>query len=637
SFTGRIAGWIDLSAAKFFNKFSISKTLFSGWIESVAKREGDAEFLETIKARKKDVSVGEMKTAERKDKEVDDVDEEGNPIKRTETETVEGPKRSGADLVGSINDIAQMSTGVFCGVATIAATLTGIKAAITVQNAINFAQAGNEAVQKTKFGDGTESPTNTYANMLTTRDEEGNYPLLAQGLLYVVSGGTHKVDMDAATMSANVEELYKSLGTSIGAVIGCTIAQGVTAAISFVTGVLTFGTFSVGKALLGMLSGLAVMGVVSAVVERIAAGITSDQCVGETEGLEDGTNGSLAMGACLATGMSAELSKNALLGGSSPGDAGMVEKNENARAIALAYEAEYDRANYSPFDVTNKNTFFGSLARTVATSLSTFAGNGSLMSLASGMSTMAASSFSALVPGANAAIVAENKMGDCPGLQSVGMQGYADGSCNPIAVNDMGTMGYDPEENLVEIAETYNGFEKDGDTVKVSGGVEQIDEESNLGKYINYCVDRESPFGMVDQTILDKEASLTGNDTADTVIGVLPIIGDATDAIVSALKLGSDALGWATGATCGAKSGSNASASTVSVSTTSSVDNDAGLAPSYPVNIVPWDEIKHYAQYVTDDKIMETADPENYNSAVMAYIEKQEEKNPVDNSFEGWL
>ena len=638
TFTGRIAGWIDLSAAKFFDKFSITKTLFSNWIEKIARQEDDTEFLDTIKARKQSIDVGETGTTEIKEKE--EVDGEGNTTRNTETDVKAG--KGAAEVVESINNVAQMTTGLVCGYATIAATLTGIKAAITVQNAINFAQAGNEAVQKTKYGDGPGSPTNTYANTVTKRDGDGNYPLLAQGLLYIVSGGTKEVQMDAATLSTNIEELYRSFGSSIGAVLGCTIAQGVTATISLVAGLFTAGTFSIGRTIIAGIANVAISEGIKAVVNRVVAGITSDQCVGEVDGLADDTSGALAQGACLALGMSSELSTNALYGGSSPGDAGMVAKNENARAATLVYEAEYDRANYSPFDVTNKNTFFGSLARTVATSLATFGGNGTLISLASGMSSMAASSMAALVPGANAAEIRANLTGNCPSLQSIGIEGYGDGSCNPIAVNDMSTANINPEENLTWIA-NKGGFEKDGDKVKVSGGVEQIDEKSNLGKYINYCTNRESPYGTIDQNIIDAETAIsTGNGTADAALSAVPILGDAIDMLNSIDLVGGDTLGWASGATCAAKSGDNANATKVQVSSkTSSTDLVdsfvSDIADGYEINTVSWNEIKHYAQYVTDDKIMETADPENYNSAVMAYIEKQEAKNPIDNSFEGWL
>ncbi len=130
----------------------------------------------------------------------------------------------------------------------------------------------------------------------------------------------------------------------------------------------------------------------------------------------------------------------------------------------------------------------------------------------------------------------------------------------------------------------------------------KIRDDSELAKFITYCVNRESPWGVTDANILNSLQS------DNIVLNSMPVVNDFMD-VLNAYEDASN-LGWATGEVC-----------------MNSEDNPR------------WDsEFKYYQRYVEDMRILGTMSNENDSgNPVIAFEKAYDEAHPVDTSFEGTL
>jgi len=144
----------------------------------------------------------------------------------------------------------------------------------------------------------------------------------------------------------------------------------------------------------------------------------------------------------------------------------------------------------------------------------------------------------------------------------------------------------------------------DGEVSSITKNFEdyKIRDDSELAKFITFCVNRESPWGYSDANILN---SL---QTEDWLLNSVPVANDLLD-IINAYEDNAN-MGWATGEVC-----------------MNSEDNPR------------WDsEFKYYQRYVEDMRILGTMSNENDSgNPVIAYEKAYEEAHPVDTSFEGTL
>ena len=136
-------------------------------------------------------------------------------------------------------------------------------------------------------------------------------------------------------------------------------------------------------------------------------------------------------------------------------------------------------------------------------------------------------SLSSLMPGASAVSAgitaqeaANNTAENCVYLDSIGAVG--DAFCNPYFITDSSTIEDHPADIVNKVAD-LGGFENDKEEE-----VPTIKEDSNLAKYIIYCGQRQSPFGMADQNIASAITSgtSTGNMVGDSLVGATPVVGD---------------------------------------------------------------------------------------------------------------
>ena len=131
----------------------------------------------------------------------------------------------------------------------------------------------------------------------------------------------------------------------------------------------------------------------------------------------------------------------------------------------------------------------------------------------------------------------------------------------------------------------------------------KIKKNSNLGKYITYCGQRTSQYGLYDASIT---AQLTGSDSVvSTIIGFVPVANDFQDIVTGSIEEINQR--YITGEACVAS------------------DDD------YWTNENRW-----YQRYAENERLLENMNP-GYTSTVTAYLREYYEENPLDQSYEGTL
>lgn len=192
-----------------------------------------------------------------------------------------------------------------------------------------------------------------------------------------------------------------------------------------------------------------------------------------------------------AVNVGKELAKQS---GATPGDASAVKSYARLNDKILALDAEVDRMNRSPFDITSKNTFLGSLVYKFA--MATMK-KGTLLNQFSSFLTVTASAVTSLLP----ATFADDEnnsfltnFGECETLGSIGAVGSA--SCAMVATFDTSTLN-----------DTFNdaGFAAfvNANTSIDGSGVRTINDGSVLANFIKYNNERSTPVGNTDGGILD--------------------------------------------------------------------------------------------------------------------------------------
>ena len=159
----------------------------------------------------------------------------------------------------------------------------------------------------------------------------------------------------------------------------------------------------------------------------------------------------------------------------------------------LAMNAEIDRMNRSPFDITSKNTFLGSIIHNFALASMKFSG---VFSGVRTFSSTVKSAVATLMP----ASYADNTdgylstYGDCETYGTIGAVGSA--QCEEIATFDTSTLN-DPfhDAGFVEFV--------NNNTVLDNSGARKIKEGSDLANFILYNNERKTPLGVMDGGILD--------------------------------------------------------------------------------------------------------------------------------------
>lgn len=197
----------------------------------------------------------------------------------------------------------------------------------------------------------------------------------------------------------------------------------------------------------------------------------------------------------------------------------------------LAMEAEVDRLNRSPFDISSPNTFLGSLVHKfilpITTSSNKISPVNTIMSLTS-------SSIASLMGSVSADGEGTQYMttfGYCPQLEEIGLTG--DIYCNPIVTGSVESaqtsLFYNNEvaangRYSVNNSTYVDTISKNLENCKEDGSGCTIKKGSTLYKYVHYCMKRTSPFGILDANIVsdmqDRGAIANASTTITSILDV---------------------------------------------------------------------------------------------------------------------
>ncbi|MBQ6510830.1 hypothetical protein IJI94_02575 [Candidatus Saccharibacteria bacterium] len=680
---GAVGAWFDNLTLKFLNRIDASRNHFKNFRERVEDAEaGNTRSGEAGRVDPADPEPNTPKTTQEAEMEVAKADmnkgadevrgtidfgeinekqnEAGDIKEETDTKAKEDTsfktdmdadeiKAKTAKITKAAAAIngAQAGTNVACAIAGVIGTVGVLVAAAEGLQIVKLISSFTEAIQKTQYGEGVDSPihvlsqslvttTNTKSwslsddngGIITETDDSEDYNLTEHTVKENVSamqssgiaalyGNTPVDQSDPSVQSFNIQGSFDNilggLGLSAGAFIGCTAAKlAVAAASAGVTIALLITTGGIGNLIKDAVKGAVVAvglaaGVTIAIkllVPKITAALTRD-LISDLAG-ED-------LGNALVSGANMYMSGNHRSGGGSLTDKdGLLAYTVEHEKI-IADNAEYERANRSPFDITSQYTFLGSLLTKFA---SFYTASNSTSGFITTIGNITRNSLTSILPSASA--VTATKMiedtGNCPYLESIGAVG--DAYCNPYIITDVGskTMNEHPAD-IVGTVDSLGGFSDfdENDNPK-------IDKDSNLGKYILYCSERTSSFGFADQNISNQLTILSvesGSEAVDTtsnaIVGSVPIIGDLVDVVQNANTANN--LGWITGESCVTGNTSN----------------------SHSTSTPNWaNEGEYYQRFLEDQRLMESIDP-NYTSAEVAFLEEYYAEHPLDNSYEGIL
>ena len=547
---------------------------------------------------------------------------------------------------------ANQGVDILCTASEVIGGISAVALIYQMAQTLKVASVFFEGIQKGQVESSEISPMNEIGNLLTTR-KVAEYELTDLGATEFganLSGdekvATKKVTSNKSAMeSAAVSGLYgnyipsagdaglqtfslskwllsmgKSLGLSAGAFKTCTYARLAGAAVS-----AAVDTYELVSCLLppvaGCLGGLlvefgkqlgkvaweiakdAIKGVVISAMIPFFGNMLARSLATKAFG-ED-------LGNSLVSGANLYMGRNHQYSGGSIADKKSYLAYLNEQDTVLAEKAQYERESLSPFDMTSKYTMMGSIYnKIVPIATQTASITGGIKNILGVVGT----SLKSLLPAASAASnaitvdeIAAYTSDNCKDIDSIG--GLADEFCNPLFITDISTIEDDPAQIIYDVDQNSGLF---GDNFEDSeGDTPVIKDDSPLSKYILYCGERESPFGIVDQNISNSVQGITtGSSIGDGLVGAIPIVGDIVDGLNSTSALTN--FSYISGEAC-------------------VTNNTAGT-----ISVPDWETAKKYQRFIEDQRLAESAGLIE-KSAVAIYLDDYYKEHPKDNSYEGIL
>ncbi len=600
---GRIAGFFDDSAEYYYKKKGATRDIFNDY-KSTGDNETDTKnFKDTVSDRvtgtESKMNVIDHHTDEETGEET--LAKNGNDIDTTKIDgdTPEVKARSMVNsLAGKISDV-----GVpICSAMRIANMAAVTVSAYTIFQSISYFLSLMEPISKMMAGEGDASAVNETLNFLTGEttsqvqyiNEDGSTemkdvtgsPLQSSGAKLVL-GNTRSSEKETAPYSIkNVTRAATTIAVSTGAKnVVCDGVQAASAVVSLVSNAVPGGTLAnfIVSAVVKTVGTIALTGIIGTIVSAFipyVAKIFASNIFETYTGVPAGelfSQGAANANFKLSTQGSAYM----------PASESYIKRQNNETAVALAQEAELDRLHRSPFDVSSKNTFLGSL-------LSKFAFMGytnNAFSQLSNFATVIGNAINVINPATSAfdnATMYTSNYSDC-------VEALDDTVCDmydqEIVGMDYSTIDLAPDDpTYVSVIEP--NIDSDGNII----------EGSELAKFITVCTERESPWGVLDANIMNSLQTDLG-----TVGNSLYLVEDVVDIVNAAEDYANQ--DWGTGKNC-------------------------QMGPENP----RWDnEMKYYQRYVEDMRILGTMTDEEDSNPVLAYQKAYDEKHPIDTSFEGTL
>lgn len=632
---GRVATFFDNVADKIYQKLGLSRNLFSKYKQTGDSDKDMTSFRDTM-SPEFDGNSTTLTTGSNQEKEVTTTDKDGNEVTTTEkykdtdtgrsenkTGDIASAESSASSYVSSLASKAAAVTGVLdttCAVLKVGNLISMAIAANEIYSSINYFMGLMENISKMKAGEGDASAINEVLNFLSishttqipnldkfsSKEQEDvtGSMLEANGMQVVLANApAQKSTTKNYSLDRTTNAITRFLGFNTFTATGCALTQIADSALSMAVTIGTGGIAKiVGSFFVTTVVNFGVAAAVSAALGFLIPTITQALFTNVFE-----TVVGIPAGELFTKGGSAS---NTRLGRSGSGQSlssrEVAAQFNHATNTVLAMDAEIDRKNLSPFDTTNKNTFFGSIAYSLLPVISSTKTT-SITSLVRTASTSLASLMGRVsAEGEGSSYM--TSFGDCPTLDEIGAVG--DIYCNPITTTDLSTIDISPDDPTYSDVLTGRGSGSVTNLSCDSEGNCTINDDSNLARYISYCDGRDSPFGILDSGILSNFEGSSSLGGFGTLLNSIPLVGDVVSIIDALGTLDPVNQGWATGANC-----------------VNSSSNDM------------WDsEMKYYQRYVEDQRILEQMGAyEGSQNPVMAYEEKYAKEHPLDTSEAGIL
>ena len=648
---GQVSDWFDSLADKFFSFFGVNRSNWGDFKVSDDPKANEANYKQKVaEVADSDGASGKAhdigKTEDEYDDDGDLVDrgelydeDDGLDLKQADVPVDANGKADTSELTKKLEafsnsklqkaaSVAGMAANLTCAAFDVVGAINLIVIAYQTTQIIKVASTLFEGIDKAQVEDSDTTPIHDIGNSLTTpytktyELEDGGTLTRKKsameansiGALYGnIAGDAEDPSVKTFKLGSSLGKIGKAIGNSAASFKGCAYARLAAATVGVVGDVVEIAICiaSVGigcivsgikDALVSIGGSLAISGIIAGIIKFIVpfvANILTRKIATEVMG-ED-------LGNSLVSGANIYMGQNHQYAGGSVASKSSLTTFLTAKEQVLADKARVERETKSPFDASSPYTFMGTLLNKAIPIITQV---GSATSTVSAFNNIVGNSVKAIMPSTHAvsaAITAQKAAEDternCDNIYSIG--GVADQFCNPYIISDLSTVDEDPA-GIVNMVDDLDGFEdSDGEQ-----DVPTIKKDSNLAKYILYCGQRQSPFGMADQNIANEvDVGSTGSNVGDSIIGAIPVVGDVVDIISNSNKL--DNYGYIIGETC-------------------VTDNNVeGKAPT-------WSETKKYQRFIEDQRLAENMGLIE-KSAVSAFLDDYYKEHPIDNSYEGVL
>lgn len=524
---GRVATFFDSAANSFYKKLGLSRDVLHSY-ETTGNQAVDTGNYDTLMTNYY-TSNGGGSTIDTAEERTILVDEDGNTIsyedyeklsdeEKAEYEEVTKIFSNGASYASSTTPILspdERAKEYLDSVGNKVSAKTPGCAALQIGNIIATAIASNsryipahefmttmESISKSKYGDGNNSAINAVLNWFTESKTSTVYdartgekteltgsPLESEGMRIVLSGLpadrtlARKYSLEKSFESTNISLLNSNLVADT-----CEIERAGGVVLSLAA--LAIPGSNLIRTTVGILldtaigSGIQIIAssVLSLLIPTIAE-VMYENPYTNAVGIAGGET--FTLGAASVNMLAAQQNS-----GSSGASKEQVIAYNSANNITIAQQAEIDRKNHSPLDITNKNTFLGSIAHSLTPLASSLSLPSSITTLSSITHTSLASLNPTYADGEDTSYL--TSFGNyCDKVGEVGAS--ANIYCTMIAINDLSTI------NLATDDEKYQSVISE--SIDIVDGKEVVKDNSPLADYITYWMGRYSMPGIYDANI----------------------------------------------------------------------------------------------------------------------------------------
>lgn len=480
---GRVATFFDDVAEKIYTKLGISRNLFSKY-----KQTGDADadiaaYKDTMSS-KFDGNSSDLNTHGQKPEQTykdedgkthtDPAQDEISHGSATTNQTADAHNKATSMLSSLADKVGELGSWA-CTAMKVGSMIGAVVAAQETYQSINYFMGLMENISKMKAGYGDASAVNEVLNFFSTSQPtnttsdfgklkitnlaqgadpeiepvtENGSPLEASGVQLMLANAPTTSD---STRNYSLERIITALGgaATFGATAMsvCAGADAANSLLSIGTAIATGGASIVSNFVFKSLINITVATGISAFFSFLVPTLAQTFFSNAFE-----TAVGVPAGHLFAKGAAAANMREGRSGsGQSPSSEAQVAEFNHSTQQVLALDSEVDRLNHSPFDTTNPNTFFGSIAYSLLPTITS-----SNITSTSALIRSTASSLSSLLRGNN--VYADGNgtsylttfNDNCPMLQSIGAAG--DLYCNPIVTTDMSTINLSPsDDKYVEV------------------------------------------------------------------------------------------------------------------------------------------------------------------------------------------